>query len=85
MNHLIKVVETSKDGQTTDNEKNKQQFYGTCNTCLIHPQCQNKIIACLELPLASLKYPPPPTLGVNKFYYFFCFVFFYIRRLFFQI
>lgn len=41
MNHLIKVVETSKDGQTTDNEKNKQQFYGTCNTCLIHPQCQN--------------------------------------------
>lgn len=58
MNHLIKVVETSKDGQTTDNEKNKQQFYGTCNTCIIHPQCQNKIISCLELPLASLKYSP---------------------------
>lgn len=58
MNRLIKVVETITDGQTTDNEKNKKQFYGTFNTCIIHPQCQNEIIACLELPLASLKYPP---------------------------
>lgn len=60
MNRLIKVVETITDGQTTNNEKNKKQFYGTCNTCtgIIHPQCQNRIIACLELPLASLKYSP---------------------------
>lgn len=58
MNRLIKVVETITDGQTTYNEKNKKQFHGTFNTCIIHPQCQNKIIACLELPLASLKYSP---------------------------
>lgn len=58
MNRLIKVVETITDGQTTYNEKNKKQFYGTFNTCIIHPQCQNKIIACFELPLASLKYSP---------------------------
>lgn len=44
MKCLIKVVETITDGQTTDNEKNKKQFYGTFNTCtgIIHPQCQIK-------------------------------------------
>lgn len=49
------MVETITDGQTTDNEKNKKQFY---NTCIIHPQCQNKIIACLAQTLFSKKKKP---------------------------